>query len=78
METVAVVLSVKPDQVEAFEAGFREHELPIWRDFHGRGVMLQATLSRPPAPFRSGTVLLVGVRVDARQIDPIHRRDRSP
>jgi hypothetical protein len=46
METVAVVLSVKPDQVAAFEEGFREHELPIWRDFHGRGVMLQATLSR--------------------------------
>jgi hypothetical protein len=46
METIAVVLSVKPDQVEAFEAGFREHELPIWNDFHERGVMTRASLAK--------------------------------
>jgi hypothetical protein len=46
METIAVVLSVKPDQVDAFEAGFREHELPIWNDFHARGVMTRASLTR--------------------------------
>jgi hypothetical protein len=32
METVTVVLNVKPEHVDAFEAGFREHELPVWRD----------------------------------------------
>lgn len=46
MQTVAIVLNVDPDQAEAFEAAFREHELPIWEDFHGRGSMLFATLSR--------------------------------
>lgn len=46
METVAVVLSVANDRTAEFEAGFREHELPIWRDFNARGVMLTASLSR--------------------------------
>ena len=46
METVAVILSVGADQVEAFERGFREHELPIWRDFHSRGVLVNAYLNR--------------------------------
>jgi hypothetical protein len=39
METIAVVLSVKPDQIEAFEAGFRQHELPIWQDYEASGVI---------------------------------------
>lgn len=46
METIAVVLSVKPDQVEAFEAGFREHELPIWHDYLERGILLTASISK--------------------------------
>jgi hypothetical protein len=46
VETVAVVLSVGNDQVEAFEQGFREHELPIWRDFRARGVLVNAYLNR--------------------------------
>jgi hypothetical protein len=46
MDTVCVVLSVAPDKVEAFEAGFREHELPIWQDFHARGVMTTASIAR--------------------------------
>ncbi len=46
MDTIGVVLSVKPDQVEAFEAGFREHELPIWTDFRDRGVLTRASLTR--------------------------------
>jgi len=46
METVTVVLNVKPEHVEAFEAGFREHELPVWRDLRERGLMERATLSR--------------------------------
>jgi hypothetical protein len=46
METIAVVLSVKLDRVAEFEAGFREHEVPIWQDFHARGVLVRASLSR--------------------------------
>jgi hypothetical protein len=46
VETIAVVLSVKPDQVEAFEAGFREHELPIWQDFEARGVLTSARIAK--------------------------------
>ena len=39
METVAVVLSVGKDRVEAFESGFREHELPVWQDLEARGLL---------------------------------------
>jgi hypothetical protein len=46
METVGIVLNVGTESVEAFERGFREHELPIWQDFQGRGVMVLATLNR--------------------------------
>jgi hypothetical protein len=46
METIAVVLNVKPDQVETFEAGFREHELPIWQDFEARGILVRASITR--------------------------------
>ena len=46
METIAVVLSVDAGQVTAFEAGFREHELPIWQDFTARGVLVSACLSK--------------------------------
>jgi len=46
METIAVVLSVKPDSVEAFEAGFRKHELPIWQDFQGRGILVGASITK--------------------------------
>ena len=46
METVAVVLSVGKDRVEAFESGFREHELPVWQDLEARGLLIDATLNR--------------------------------
>jgi hypothetical protein len=46
METVTVVLNVAEQHVEAFEAGFREHELPVWRDLHARGLVIGATLNR--------------------------------
>jgi len=46
METVAVVLSVGLDRVEEFEGGFREHELPVWRDLEERGLLVGATLNR--------------------------------
>jgi hypothetical protein len=46
METVAIVLSVGEDQVEAFEAGFRAHELPVWADLESRGLLASASLNR--------------------------------
>jgi hypothetical protein len=46
METVTVVLSVDQTKVDAFEAGFREHELPVWRDLQDRDLLITATLSR--------------------------------
>jgi hypothetical protein len=46
METVVVVLSVAKDRVDEFEAGFREHELPVWQDLQARDLLIHATLSR--------------------------------
>jgi hypothetical protein len=46
METIAVVLSVKPDAVREFETGFREHELPIWQDFQARGILVRASITK--------------------------------
>ncbi len=46
METVVVILSVGADRVDEFEAGFREHELPVWQDLQARGLLVHATLSR--------------------------------
>jgi hypothetical protein len=46
VETVTVVLNVAEQHVEAFEAGFREHELAVWEDLRGRGLLVGATLSR--------------------------------
>jgi hypothetical protein len=62
METIAVVLSVKPDEVEAFKSGFREHELPIWQDFRARGILLRAsitTLDISSAPNGDATQYLI-------------------
>jgi hypothetical protein len=46
MQTVGIVLNVGTDQAEAFEAGFRAQEAPIWADLHSRGLLVMATLSR--------------------------------
>lgn len=46
METVAIVLNIGQDLAEQFEKGFREHELPIWEDFAGRGVMPHSSLTK--------------------------------
>jgi hypothetical protein len=64
METVVVVLSVGKDRVEEFEAGFREHELPVWRDLQARGLLVHATLSRmdiSSKPVEGATQYLVSV-----------------
>jgi hypothetical protein len=46
METIAVVLNVRNEHVAEFEDGFREHELPVWRDLRDRGLLDRATLNR--------------------------------
>jgi quinol monooxygenase YgiN len=46
MQTVAIVLNVGIDHVEAFERGFKEMELPTWADLHGRRLLTMATLTR--------------------------------
>jgi len=46
METVTVVLNVRSEHVAAFEAGFRVHEVPVWRELRERGLIDRATLSR--------------------------------
>jgi hypothetical protein len=46
MQSISVILSVRPERVEDFERGFREAELPIWEDFKRRGLLLRATLAR--------------------------------
>ena len=46
METVVVVLNVRTEHEAEFEAGFREHELPVWHDLRERGLLERATLNR--------------------------------
>jgi hypothetical protein len=46
VEAVAIVLNIGRDQVDEFERGFRQHELPTWEDFVARGIMLHASLTR--------------------------------
>ena len=46
METVTVVLNVRTEDGDAFEAGFRAHELPVWQDLRARGLLERATLNR--------------------------------
>jgi hypothetical protein len=46
METVAVVLNVRTDQVDEFLDGFRSHEIPVWQDLHGRGSLVRASIQR--------------------------------
>ena len=62
METVTVVLSVGNDHVDEFERGFREHEVPVWRDLQARGLLVAATLSRldiSTSPVEGATQYLV-------------------
>ncbi len=79
METIAVVLSVKPDQVEAFEAGFREHELPIWHDYEAEGVMTRASLTKLDiSALRRGDAVQYLIVVDFATGEGHHRHDGDP
>jgi hypothetical protein len=64
MEAVGIVLNIGNEHVEAFEAGFREHEYRVWEDYVDQGVMLHATLTRmsiSTAPRRGVTQYLISV-----------------
>jgi hypothetical protein len=64
VETVGIVLSIRNEQVDAFEAGFREHELPVWRDLSDRGLLDRATLNRldiSSSPVDGATQYLIAV-----------------
>jgi hypothetical protein len=79
METDAIVLSVKPNQVEAFEAGFRQHEVPLWQDFVARGIMVRASLTKmdiSSAP-RAGAIQYLIVAVFASD-EGHHLHDSDP
>ena len=79
MDTIAVVLSVKPDQVAAFEAGFREHELPIWNDFHERGVMFSASLTKMDiSSVKRGDAVQYLIVVVFATPDGHHEHDNDP
>src|SRR6476646_6507697 len=79
METIAVVLSVKPDHVEAFEAGFREHELPIWHDYEAQGVMTRASLTKMDiSSHPRGDAVQYLIVVDFATGDGHHRHDNDP
>ena len=79
METVVVVLSVGEDRVDEFEAGFRQHELPVWQDLQGRGLLVHATLSRmdiSTRPVKGATQYLVSVIFSSG--DGHHAHDAHP
>ncbi len=79
MQTVTVVLSVGRESVEAFERGFREHELLVWRDLLSRGVMLRASLTRleiSTRPVEGATQYLVAV--DFATDEGHHEHDHHP
>jgi hypothetical protein len=79
METIVVILSVKPDQVEPFEAGFREHELPIWHDYEAEGVMTRASLTKLDiSSARRGDAVQYLIVVDFADGDGHHRHDGDP
>jgi len=64
METVTVVLNVRTELADQFEAGFRDHELPVWQDLHARGLIERATLNRldiSSRPVSGATQYLVAV-----------------
>jgi hypothetical protein len=78
METVGIVLNVGSDSAEAFERGFREHELPIWQDFQGRGVMVLATLNRldiSTKPVKGAVQYLVTVVFEGPEGHHLHDGD---
>ncbi|MEP6681564.1 MAG: hypothetical protein ABJB65_08810 [Chloroflexota bacterium] len=46
MQTNAIVIHVRSDEAEAFEALFAAEELPIWDELHANGTLISASLTR--------------------------------
>ena len=75
METVTVVLNVRNEHVSAFEAGFREHELPVWNDLRDRGLIERATLNRldiSSRPVDGATQYLIAVIFSSGEGHHVH------
>src|SRR5687768_4450573 len=45
-QTNAIILRIRKDKAKEFERLFAAEELPIWRDFHARGKLRAASLTR--------------------------------
>ena len=45
-QTNAIILRIRQDKARAFERLFAAEEIPIWRDFHARGQLRAASLTR--------------------------------
>jgi hypothetical protein len=46
MQANTIVLSIRAEQADEFEAMFEAEELPVWRDLKQRGLLLKASLAR--------------------------------
>jgi hypothetical protein len=46
LQTNAIVVSIRTEQAEEFEALFAAEELPIWDEFHANGMLVSASLTR--------------------------------
>lgn len=78
METVGIVLNISRDRTEEFESGFRQHELPIWRDYVDRGVMLHASLAKmeiSTQPVKGAVQYLVSVTFADDEGHHLHDQD---
>lgn len=45
-QTNAIIIRIRRESAAEFERLFEEEELPIWKDFHSRGKLLAASLTR--------------------------------
>lgn len=78
MEAVGIVLNIDEKQVEEFERGFKEHELPIWEDYVARGIMLHASLTRmdiSTRPIKSVVQFLISVSFADSEGHHLHDAD---
>ncbi|MCA1833840.1 MAG: hypothetical protein ABR548_09585 [Actinomycetota bacterium] len=79
MHTVAIILNIDQTKAAEFEAGFHEHEVPIWKDLHDRGLIVRASLT----PLEISTMSPDGVKqylvnVVLKDGDAHHEHDGDP
>ncbi|MGH2406817.1 MAG: hypothetical protein ACRDF7_01900 [Candidatus Limnocylindrales bacterium] len=46
LQTNAIVVHIRSAEAEEFERLFADEELPVWRELHGDGALLSASLTR--------------------------------